>query len=236
MKSAHSQGFTLLELLVVIGLIAALSAVLVRGLGGGGQAAAVQSAQATLAGLITTARAKAPATGRKARLLVHIDPAIPERYLRHVVFQLARQAGASPADWDTVVAVDLPDGVYIAPASLASAAGLIITPSEWKRFSDPRADLTSDLFQGQTVSVLMPGDVDEQLWTGIAFTPNGTLAGIGTGLPPKGYLVVVPGMKRPRGSYPAGESPVQLIKPQAVRGLVLSAYGVPALLNDRTAF
>jgi hypothetical protein len=196
----------------------------------------LQSAQATLAGLITTARTRAPATGRKVRLLVHADPANAERYLRHVALQLATEPGASPGDWATVVEVDLPEGIYIAPPSLVSAVGLVAAPSEWKRFSEPSADLVSDLFQGQSISVIMPGEAAAQLWTGVAFTPNGTLAGIGSGQPPKGYMVIVPGVKKPPGSFGVGESPVQLVRPHAVRGLLLSAYGVPAFLNDRTAF
>jgi type II secretory pathway pseudopilin PulG len=236
MKTARPIAFTLLELLVVIGLIAALSAALVGGLGGGGQAAALQSGQATMATLITAARTKAPATGRKTRLLINADPTAVERYLRRVVLQLARQTGASPADWDTVVEVDLPDGVYIVPVALTQPAGLVALPSEWTRPSDSRAELASDLFQGQTIAVLLPGDSAAQNWMGIAFTSNGTLAGIGTGQPPKGFLVIAAGVRRAPGSYQSGEAPVQLVKPRAVRGLVLSAYGVPALLNDFMAF
>ncbi len=236
MKTGATRAFTLLELLVVIGLIAALSAVIAGGLGGGGRAAALESGQATVAGLITAARTKAPATGRKTRLLVNADPASPERYLRRVVLQSARQPGASPTDWDTVVEVDLPDGVYVAPAALAQPAGLVATPSEWRRPSDPSAELCSDLFRGQSVSVLLPGDLGAQAWMGIAFTPNGTLAATGSGQPPKGYWVIAAGGRRPPGTYQPGESPVRLDKPQAVRGLLLSAYGVPALLNDRGAF
>ena len=59
-----SGGFTLLELLVVVGLTAALSFVLIGGLGGGGKSAALQSAQATMANLVTAARVKAMATGQ----------------------------------------------------------------------------------------------------------------------------------------------------------------------------
>jgi prepilin-type N-terminal cleavage/methylation domain-containing protein len=236
MKPGRSGGFTLLELLVVIGLIAALSAVLVGGLGGGGQAAALESAQATTTGLITSARTKAAATGRKTRLLIAAEPLVAARYLRHLVLQIGRQAGASPADWDTVVEVDLPDGTYLAPASLTQTPGLIARPSEWKRASDSLAELSSDLFQNQTLTAALPGDLSAQTWTGIAFTPNGTLAALGGGPPPKGSLVIAPGIRRPTGSYPTGESPVQLVKPSTVRGLVLSAYGVPALLNDRWAF
>jgi prepilin-type N-terminal cleavage/methylation domain-containing protein len=234
-RSANG-GFTLLELLVVIGLIAALAAVLVGGLGGGGRGAAVQSGQATMTALITAARTRAAATGRKTRLLVGADPASATRYLRHAVLQLAREPGASPADWDTLVEVDLPDGVYIAPPSLTAMGGLVASVAEWKRTTDPSAELASDLFQNQAVPVALPGDATAEAWMGIAFTPNGTLAGIGAGLPPKGYLVVAAGIPRPPGSYPPGGSPVQLIKPGAVRGIVLSAYGIPALLNERSAF
>jgi hypothetical protein len=126
--------------------------------------------------------------------------------------------------------------VYIAPASLTQAEALVATPAAWKRISDPTADLGSDLFQGQVALLLLPGDGAPQIWMGIAFTPNGTLAGVGSGPPPKGSLVIAPGIRRAPGSYAAGAVPVQLIKPQAVCGLVLSAYGVPALLNDRRAF
>lgn len=229
-------GFTLLELLVVIGLIAALSFLLAGGVKGAGQTMALQSAQATLANLITAARTKAPATGRKTRLLLSIDPVAPERYLRHLVLQLARQPGGSPVDWDTLTEVSLPEGVYVMPASLTQAAGLVANPVAWKRTSDPSADLASDLFANQSVAVLLPGDEAAQAWTGVAFTPAGTLAALGSGPPSKGFLVVTLGTRRAPGSYPVGEAPVQLINPQAVRGLLLSAYGVPALLQDHTAF
>lgn len=236
MKDRTAKAFTLLELLVVIGLIAAMSFFLVSGLTGGGATAALQSGQATVANLITAARTKAPATGRKTRLLVNADPAAQERYLRHLVLQLARQSGASPADWDTIATVTLPEGVYVVPASLTQTGGLVTNPADWKRVSDPAADLVSDLFNNQSLPVLLEGDVAAQLWAGVSFTPNGALAAVGGGPPPKGALVIALGARRTPGSYPPGESPVRLGNPQAVRGLVLSAYGVPALLGGRSSF
>lgn len=230
------RGFTLLELLVVIGLIAALSFFLMGGLTGGGQVAALQSAQATLANLVTAAGAKAGGTGRKVRLLVNADPTATDHYLRQVVLQSANEAGASPANWETTAEASLPEGVYVVPPSLAQAVGLVATPSDWKRGSDPAADLVSDLFANQTLLAALPGDSSAQAWMGVAFTPNGTLAALDGGVPPKGALLIVPGVRRPPGSYLAGESPVQLVNPSAVRGLVVSAYGVPALLNERAAF
>ncbi len=228
-----SSGFTLLELLVVIGLIAALSFFLFSGLAGGGKSVALQSAQATVSSLVTAARTKAPATNRKTRLLVNVDPGSPERYLRFVVLQLARQPGSSPADWDTLQSIFLPAGAYVVPAALT---GLVTDAAQWKRVSDSAADLTSDLFQNQSLSYAVEGDTTAQLWTGVAFTPNGTLAALGGGPPPKGSIVLALGQPRPPGSYAAGDPPIQLGTAQTVRGLVLSAYGVPALLNERNAF
>jgi prepilin-type N-terminal cleavage/methylation domain-containing protein len=236
MNRKTSRGFTLLELLVVIGLIAGMSFFVLSGLTGGGATAALQSGQATLTNLITAARTKAPATGHKTRLLVNNDAGAPDRYLRLIVLQLARQAGSSPADWDTITTVSLPEGVFVVPASLSQTAGLVGNPGEWKKVSDPAADLVSDLFNNQVLVAPLEGDPSAQTWTGVAFTPNGTLATLGGGQPPKGALVIALGVRRPPGSYLAGESPVQLTNPQAVRGLQLSAYGVPAQLEGRNSF
>jgi prepilin-type N-terminal cleavage/methylation domain-containing protein len=228
-----SAGFTLLELLVVIGLIAILSAFAFHGLVGGGRETAMRSSQALLANLVLTARTKAAATGCKTRLLVNVDPAAPDRYLRLVVLQIGRQAGPNPVNWDTCQRLSLPSGVYVVPASLA---GLVAVPGDWKRVSDPTADLASDLFTAQPLSQSLEGDVAPQWWTGVAFTPVGTLSTLVSGPPPKGSLVLALGRWRAAGDYSSGGPPVELENPQAVRGLLLSAYGVPTLLRDRNAF
>lgn len=227
------RAFSLLELVVVIGLIAVLASLLFAGIGGGGKAAAVHSAQATLANLFSAARTKAPAVNRKVRLLLNTDPQQPERYLRLLVLQVGRQAGTSPTDWDTVQSVTLPPETGVVPASLA---GLVADPAAWKRPSDSTADLASDLFANQVLSYALEGDPTEQTWSGVAFTPNGTLAALAGGPPPKGYVVVARAQVRPPGTFVAGEPPLQLVNPEGVCGLVLSAYGVPALLAERSAF
>ncbi len=229
----RTGAFTLLELLVVIGLVAALTFLFAGGLAGGGKAAALHSAQATVANLITAARTKAPALNRKVRLLVHADPAQPERYLRLLVLQAGRQSGASPTDWDTVQRVTLPREACVVPVALT---GLVADATEWKRVSNADADLVSDLFTNQTLSYTLEGDDAPQAWIGVAFTPNGTLAALVTGPPPKGYVVFAQAQPLAPGTYAPGEPPLRLVNPSGVRGLVLSAYGVPALLNDRNAF
>ncbi len=229
----NRHAFTLLELLVVIGLIAAAAFFLFGGLTGTGRTATLQASQATLANLVTSARTKAAATGRRVRLLVNNDPGEPERYLRFVVLQLGRQAGANPAEWETVQSVFLPAGAYVVPGSLA---GLVTDAAQWKRVSDAGDDLDSDLFANQNLAYVFEGDATAQIWTGVAFTPNGTLASLGGGPPPKGAIVIALGQLRAPGSYAPGQPPVLLGDAAGVRGLLLSAYGVPALLNDRNAF
>jgi prepilin-type N-terminal cleavage/methylation domain-containing protein len=228
-----SPGFSLLELLVVVGLVAALSGAAFHGLAGGGREAAMRSSQALLANLVTAARLKAMGTGCKTRLLVNVDPGVPDRYLRMVVLQTGRQAGPSPANWDTSQRLSLPHGIFVVPASLA---GLVATATDWKRVSDPTADLASDLFTADPLSHALEEDSAPQWWAGVAFTPVGTLATLVSGPPPKGALVIALGRRRASGDYEPGAPPIELEQPSAVRGLLLSAYGVPTLLRDRTAF
>lgn len=193
----------------------------------------MRASQTLLADLVTAARTKAIATGCKTRLLVNTDPVQPDRYLRLVILQVGREASPSPAHWDTFQRLNLSTGVFIVPASLA---GLVSNSAEWKRVSDPAADLVSDLFTAQILSESLEGDAAPQWWAGVAFTPVGTLATVVSGPPPKGALVLALGRPRAASAYVPGDPPIELEHPAAVRGLLLSAYGVPTLLGDRNAF
>lgn len=228
MKTRAPRAFTLLELLVVIGLIAGLSFFIAGGLSGGGKTAALQSAQSTLAGLVTAARTKAMASGQSARLLVQIDATSttrPLRYLRYVAVQTL-----GPAGWQTMVDAYLPDGVYIVPGNFSAIpAGLFApgTASPWAK-ADGSA-LRSTALRANQITTESINSVGAEQWVGITLS-----ASAGTAQP--GDLILASGRVRPPGSYPAGESPVELDNPDHVRGLTLSAYGVPALINARTSF
>lgn len=224
------RAFTLLELLVVIGLIAALSLVLLGGLGGGGKSAALQSAQATLANLVSAARIKAQAGGGGARLLIHIDPTSPSepaRFLRYVVIQ-TQVAGV----WEPVPAVEiyLPEGIYVVPGNFTSLpAGLFSTSvtTPWTK-SDNSPLRSTALRANQVLSLALNGSVVEQ-WVSVSFVSAGTTA-------QSGDIILTTGHRRSPGSYSPGESPVELENPETVRGLTLSTYGLPALINDRMSF
>jgi len=224
------RGFTLLELLVVIGLIAALSLVLLGVFGGGGKSAALQSAQTTMANLVVATRTKAQTGGGGARLLIHVDPTStsdPSRYLRYVAIQ-TQVAG----EWQPVPAVTifLPEGVYVVPGNSSSIpAGLFsadaVTP--WTK-SDGSALRSTALRANQIVAVALNSNFAEQ-WVSVSFASAGTTA-------QSGDIILAAGHRRAPGSFVLGESPVELENPETVRGLTLSTYGLPALINDRESF
>jgi type II secretory pathway pseudopilin PulG len=221
-------AFTLLELLVVVGLIAALSFFLLRGLGGGGQSAALQSAQALMANLVTAARTKAMAGGKSSRVLIQVDATgsnQPLRYLRYVALQTQTGGG-----WQTITDVFLPDGVYVVPGNFSSIpAGLFATGTSvpWTK-SDGSALRSTALRTNQITSETINSTEAEQ-W--VSFTISAS-----AGTAQSGDIILAAGRRRPPGSYQTGESPVELVNPENVRGLTLSSYGVPAFINARNSF
>lgn len=109
------KAFTLVELLAVIGLITLIAgafgyALLTIGAG------SVEGAQRLAAGVFSTARQQAVLRGRETRVIIHADPADPDRYLRQlgVIFN-----SADPGEPPTWVAAGqgevLPGGIYFVP-------------------------------------------------------------------------------------------------------------------------
>ena len=207
--------------------MAALSFALIGGLGGGGKSAALQSAQATLANLVTVARTRAGATGCRVRILINADPGDPARFRRTVVLQ--QETSLNSNTWnDPLLVTALPDGIYVLPYRNRIPAGFYDSPGAWTKYDSSARLESSALFTAPlTVAIESPS---AQGWDVIQFTPAGTLS-FGTG-----DMVLATGSPRPPGSYLAGESPVQVSNPDGVRGISISTYGVPVLVNGRTSF
>lgn len=218
-----ATAFTLVELLVVIGLIAGLAAFLVGAGGlGGGKSASLQSAQATLANLVTAARTRAMASGQNARVLVHISPAsqfAADRYLRYLVLQ-----GYDGTNWNTLSDAYLPAGAYLVPRDPTSISGLLPSGVSWTRPSDGTVLRSTSLRSASEIPATINGTVSET-WSAITFTPAGTTIN-------SSDLVI--GVARPTPENTA--SPIQFESPDLVRGLTVSTYGVAAMVNGRESF
>lgn len=223
------RGFTLIETLVVVGLIAVLAALLAGGLRPSGTMP-LQTAQAVLAHLVTAARAQANASGCAVRLLIHADPANPERFRRMIAMQ--RESPDTAGEWSTVGRVTLlPPETIVLPYRTRVPAGLYETPAAWTKVWAPSggaSELHSSSLAATPVRTAVQAAAVET-WDVLVFTPKLTTGN-------SGDLVLATVRRRPPGSYPEGESPVRAESPQQVRGLAVSRYGVPALISGRGGF
>ncbi|MDP2136629.1 MAG: type II secretion system protein [Candidatus Didemnitutus sp.] len=226
LRSKRSRAFTLLELLVVMGMVAALSFVFVGALGGG-KGAALESGQALMANYLIATRTKSMTTGQSARLLINVEvagTAQPARYLRYVVLQVHVDGV-----WQTTSDAYLPAGVFVLPGNFSVLpAGLFPNASgPWTK-SDGSNLRSTALRANNIVFAMINGENIEQ-WASVSLAAAGTTAS-------SGDLIVGSGRIRAPGSYGAGESPVELEHPDQVRGLSLSTYGVATLINRRESF
>jgi len=95
------RGFTLIEILVVIGVIAIVAAIFGVGLGRGSEAATLRAAQRLMVSQFSAARAQAALQGAEVALVVVDDVADPQRS-RRVVAVAINDAGIWRAVTDPV--------------------------------------------------------------------------------------------------------------------------------------
>ncbi len=224
MRTRRASAFTLVELLVVVALIAAVAIAMIGAAGGGRRSVALETAQGTVSNAVALARTRAIANGSTVRLLVHNSEQSPlahERYRRFIV--LAEEA---EGDWRAIDGFRLTDGVYLLPYRTRVPAGMFAVLAEWRTANNQQVLGSSAL-----ANVPMEFRYDSEFvedWEWLAFTPRGTVDGAGS-------LIVATG--RERGpSVEGASSPVELTEPGNVRGVMLSNYGVPRLLSDRSGF
>lgn len=116
----RKSGFTLIELLVVIAIIViAASIVVVSGGGGGG--VALSSSERIVAGIAQGARGQAILKNAETRLIIHNDPADPEKYRRYfgIVYWGEESDGLGGVIEGWIAATQgtyLPDGIFFDPS------------------------------------------------------------------------------------------------------------------------
>lgn len=220
-SSRMAAGFTLFELLAVVGLMAVVVAIGVACLRGSGGGAARDGAVALLASRLAEARALANSRGEPARLLVHADPLQPERFLRYVVVATPNGTGWRPIDGGSL----LPAGVVVLPPEPLGVAGpgaVQRAGDDWSRASG--GGLRSTALRTYAASgggLPMLGTTN---WLVVHFSPTGGVFA--------GDLVVANGRRQDE------TVPVTMVceQPDNVAGLSLTFYGVAAFVRGRAEF
>lgn len=219
-RCARGSGFTLLELLLTLGLAAALAGFLMTERRPA-DATVLRSAQATLVNVILTARSRAMATGRRVRILVNVDPGKADRCRR----QLAWQEESDPGDWTTIGTAIFPGGAYVVPYKMRVPAGIFPDPEAWRR-TGSQEPLASSALSAAPVAAEISG-AGAETWESITFTATGTPSA-------NGYVLVALGRPRlPGADGPA--SPVVLDEPEKIRGVLLTVYGLPRRIDSRAS-
>jgi prepilin-type N-terminal cleavage/methylation domain-containing protein len=205
------RAFTIIELLVVIGLIGILAAGVGLALSRGNSGTALQAGQGTLQSLISAARAQAAIRQATADLVIDTDRN-SDGFLRTFYIVVGGEAVGAP--------ISLPQGIYLVPkdTSTTYSGGAIFEPatSDWtNRVSDAFVDSS-------------PGTISNLSGTYrrvVGITVRGTVSPVSA----TGNLVLAAGDRRSADT-------VAFVNPNAVRGAQLSRYGVLTLINDAQAF
>jgi len=117
------RGFTLIEVLVVVGLIVLLAGALGLALRGGEGGSGLIAAERAVAGLFQGARAQAVLLGTEARVIIADDVSDPDRYMRTLALVYLSTDPAKPGVWlSNGEAVTLPPGLYVIPANYSGTA------------------------------------------------------------------------------------------------------------------
>jgi type II secretory pathway pseudopilin PulG len=203
-------AFTLLEVVVVVGLIALLAGGLGLAFKGGERAVALRAGQETLAGLVARARGQAAVSGRNAGLLVLIAPDRPGDHLRR--FIVATRCPVDGSWIPTDAWVTLPAGIALLPPATPAGA-LVGAGDDWSGLRSQVFSSTIEACDGESCHAL-------------TFTPRGTLAGLG------GALILAP----TSGLPPGAGAPHRYEQPEAVRGLLVSSYGQVTFVETRNGF
>lgn len=220
----RARAFSLIELLVVVGLIALLAGGIGLALGDAGSNS-LANAQTTLASMVGTARAQAAVHQTEAIVAIYgVRPpgGDAEKYLRLIQVFRNDAPGAPSPTWVPVGnPVALPRGVYLVPTS---TTGLLAQGVVWPTNPPLLSTLTGPVNLGQPAGTPFGG-------TGMAFTvqfnSDGTVTPIGT--QPYARLVVA------TATTGANNVP-QFNNAGAARGLIVRWTSAVTFVSDATGF
>lgn len=217
------QAFTLVELLIVIGLIALLLGAVGLSLSGPG-VTTLATAQNTLAGLVATARAQAAVKQKDTLVLIYgTRPPIGdvEKYLRYIRIVIAPDSSptTSTTIWEPIGSpVLLPNGVCVVPPSTTGllASGVIwpTNPAPVSAFNNPIAS--------KKIILNEPANNAADTYFELKITPDGVVT------PVAAKLAVA--------TTTVSNGLPQFTNAGAVRGLAFRASGAVTRVNEPGSF
>ena len=217
MNRETARAFTLIELLMVLGLVVLLSAAVGLTLREGHPTGALQAGQGMLAGLVAKARGQAVLNQRRVMLVVEADAA-GEDFLRriHLVLETAPGSGRWQGLNDGLL---LPRGIFVVPGR-DGADGAVFPggPEAWpvRRHSSLQpagaGSITLAPGDGAAVYLAMSVPFEASDWPGTSDC----------------RFVLAMAHRTATG--------VEFSQAEAVRGIVLSSYGVVLLINEAAGF
>ena len=254
MSTHHRRAFTLVELMIVIAVIGILTGSLVAVLRTGGKGPALQAAQATLSGLVSSARARAALDNNTATVIIWANSNDSSTYLRRAAIAVRVDTNNDGVVDDYAIQggiQDLPRGIFFVPENADSNLPAMLEPLvDWRTpstlvYTESQASgngTTSSSTSGKGFKRLEDGsppqwqndpDAPATYYESIAFDAYGNLVSkVGNNL--ISYLAVAPGdIATGTSSTDRG---VIFRSVDNLRGLKLSAYGLPILLNEKAAF
>lgn len=234
LKKSSKAGFTLLELMIVVTVMAMMMGFVGFSLLGGG-GASLGAAQRELVSLVQQARMQASLSGRETRLIVHDDPGDPEKFHRYI--EIVVEDVNDSASWRP-----LGEGTYLDDEAC-------IVPDK-KRFNGS-VETSSDVTWPSEAYSMWSGDSSEPFKLGaiskgirsetgpeavtycyLAFDnegkvtcPSGSCAPDGSVPSPR--IVLGVGSPNPAGNDKA----IRFNKPDDLTGILVRAYGGFATLS-----
>lgn len=231
----RSSAFTIIELLVVIGLIAVLTAGIGIALTTGGKGSALQNSQAIVNSLFAGARGQAAIRQADAAVLVNVLPS-SDGFLREFCIATKNASG----DWVvTGDPVRIDREIYLVPPtgefSTTSEVDYVGTWTNMTSTAYETAGSDLNVFLSDGSTELQDGDGTDLVFRIVQiFNPRGL---VDTSSPDRAALPANHLMKVVLSTAQRGSAPIlKFSNPEEVRGVLITNYGIPVFVNEALAF
>jgi len=215
------RAFTLIELMVVIGLIAVLAGGVGMVMKDKNPGSGLKAAQSTLVSLLASARGQSALNQVDAMILVQADPT-KDNFLRSVKVVVKIDSGATTTTYQEVGSeVVLPEGVYVVPPS-SSLTEVTLKSSSGNRLSQ---FVVSSTVQGASLGLTSGTYFKSMQLTALGGISKDTGGGTTQVAVSGGRMLVSAGTQ-------TGANAWTLANDSAIRGFSVSKYGVATLISD----